>query len=125
MDRLDGMRTFVAVAEAQGFAAAGRRLGMSPPAVTRAIAALEGRIGVPLLHRTTRALRLTDAGMRFLTDCKRILVEIEEAEATAAGAYAMPRGQLALTAPVMFGRMYVAPIVLDFLKLYPQVVVRM
>ena len=125
MDRLDAMRTFVAVAEAQGFAAAGRRLATSPPAVTRAIAALEGRLGVRLMHRTTRALRLTEAGTRFLADCKRILGEIEEAETSAAGAHATPRGQLALTAPSMFGRMHVAPIVLDFLKLHPQLLIRM
>ena len=125
MDQLGTMRVFVAVAEMQGFAAAGRRLAMSPAAVTRAIAALEERIGVRLLHRTTRALRLTEAGARFLVDCKRILGDIDEAETSAAGAHAAPHGRLALTAPLMFGRLHVAPIVLDFLKLHPQVVIRM
>ena len=119
------MRVFVAVAEAQGFAPAARRLAMSPPAVTRAISALEERIGTRLLHRTTRIVRLTEAGNRFLADCKRILGEIEEAEASAAGSHAEPRGQLAVTAPVMFGRMYVAPIVLDFLAHHPRVTARM
>ena len=119
------MRVFVAVAEAQGFAPAARRLEMSPPAVTRAIAALEERIGTRLLHRTTRIVRLTEAGSRFLADCKRILGEIEEAEASAAGAHAEPRGQLGVTAPVIFGRMYVAPIVLDFLARHPRVTARM
>lgn len=119
------MRAFVAVAEGQGFAAAARRLAMSPPAVTRAIVALEDRIGTRLLHRTTRTVRLTEAGTRFLTDCKRILGELDEAEASAAGSHAEPRGRLAVTASVMFGRMYVAPIVLDFLALNPLVTARM
>ena len=119
------MRVFVAVAEAQGFAAAARRLALSPPAVTRAVSALEERIGARLLHRTTRLVRLTEAGQRFLADAKRILGEIDEAEASAAGAYAAPRGQIAVTAPVMFGRMHVAPIVLDFLERHPQVSVRL
>jgi DNA-binding transcriptional LysR family regulator len=118
------MRVFVAVAEAQGFAPAARRVGMSPPAVTRAIAALEERIGTRLLHRTTRIVRLTEAGSRFLADCKRILGELEEAEASAAGSHAEPRGLLAVTAPVMFGRMFVAPLVLDFLARHPRVTAR-
>ena len=125
MDRLESMRVFIAVAETQGFAPAARRLAMSPPAVTRAVAALEERIGTRLLHRTTRIVRLTEAGGRFLADCKRILGEIEEAEVSAVGAHAEPRGQLAVTAPVMFGRMYVAPIVLDFLARHPRVTARM
>jgi DNA-binding transcriptional LysR family regulator len=81
MDRLEAMRVFVAVAEAQGFATAARRLALSPPAVTRAVSALEERIGARLLHRTTRLVRLTEAGQRFLADAKRILGELEEAEA--------------------------------------------
>jgi DNA-binding transcriptional LysR family regulator len=124
VDRLDTMRAFVAVAEAQGFAAAARRLAMSPPAVTRAIVALEDRIGTRLLHRTTRTVRLTEAGTRFLADCKRILGELDEAEASAAGSHAEPRGRLAVTASVMFGRLYVAPVVLDFLALNPRVTAR-
>jgi DNA-binding transcriptional LysR family regulator len=125
MDRLKGMRVFVAVAEQQGFAAAARRLGLSAPAATRAVAALEARIGSRLLQRTTRALRLTEAGARYLADCKRILAEIEEAEASAAGSHRDPRGQLGVTAPVMFGRMHVAPLLLDFLDGHPQVTARL
>ncbi|WP_239470567.1 LysR family transcriptional regulator [Archangium violaceum] len=124
MDRLETMRVFVAVAEEEGFAPAARRLAMSPPAVTRAIAALEERIGTRLLHRTTRIVRLTEAGGRFLTDCKRILGEIEEAEASAAGSHTEPRGQLGVTASMMFGRMFVAPILLDFLARHPHVTAR-
>lgn len=118
------MRVFIAVAETEGFAAAARRLGMSPPAVTRSISALEDRIGTQLLQRTTRVVRLTEAGTRFLTDCKRILGEIEEAEASAAGLHAEPRGQIAVTASVNFGRMHVAPILFDFLARYPRVTMR-
>lgn len=122
MDRFEAMRAFVAVAEDGGFAAAGRALGLSPPAVTRAIAALEDRVGTRLLTRTTRVVRLTEAGTRYLADCKRILGEIEEADASAAGAHAEPRGTLNVTASVMFGRLYVAPILFDFLAQYPGVV---
>jgi DNA-binding transcriptional LysR family regulator len=124
MDRLDAMRAFAAVAEEQGFASASRRLRLSPPAVTRAVAALEDRLGARLLHRTTRVVRLTEAGTRFLADCRRILSEVEEAEAAAAGSHAEPRGQLVITAPLLFGRLHVAPIVLDFLKRHPAVAAR-
>jgi DNA-binding transcriptional LysR family regulator len=125
MDRFDSMRAFVAVADAASFAAAARQLGQSPPAITRAVAALEERIGARLLHRTTRSVRLTEAGQRYLGDARRILAEMDEAEASAAGAHAAPRGQLGVTASVMFGRMYVAPILLDFLARYPEVTARM
>jgi DNA-binding transcriptional LysR family regulator len=81
-------------------------------------------VGTRLLTRTTRVVRLTEAGTRYLADCKRILGEVEEAEASAAGAHAEPRGTLNLTASVMFGRLYVAPILFDFLETYPQVVAR-
>ncbi len=116
MDRLDSLRVFVAVADADGFAEAARRLGLSPSAVTRAVGALEERLGVQLLHRTTRSLRLTEAGARFLEDCRRILADLDEAEASAGGTHAAARGQLAITAPSTFGRLYVAPLVLDFLE---------
>ncbi|WP_027171792.1 LysR family transcriptional regulator [Methylobacterium sp. 10] len=124
MDRWQAMRVFVRVAESGGFAAAARQLNMSPPAVTRAVAALENRIGARLLTRTTRSLMLTEAGGRYLEDCRRILADMEEAEALAAGAYATPSGTLTITAPVQFGRLYVLPAVTDFLALYPAVSVR-
>jgi DNA-binding transcriptional LysR family regulator len=124
MDRLDSLRVFVAVAEAKGFAEAARRLGLSASAATRAILALEQRLGVQLLHRTTRSLRLTEAGERFLDDCRRVLADLDEAEASAGGAHAVARGELAVTAPAMFGRLHVAPILFDFLARYPQVSAR-
>jgi DNA-binding transcriptional LysR family regulator len=124
MDRLESLRVFIAVAESNGFAEAARRLGLSASAVTRAVLALEQRLGVQLLHRTTRSLRLTEAGARFLDDCRRILADLDEAEASAGGAHSVPRGQIAITAPSMFGRLYVAPVVLDFLEQHPQVSAR-
>lgn len=125
MDRFHAMQVFAAVAETESFAAAARRLGLSPPAVTRAVAGLEERIGTRLLHRTTRSVRLTDGGQRFLADCRRILAEVEEAEAAAAGQHAALRGRIAITAPVMFGRLHVAPAVLAFLDRFPQVSARL
>lgn len=115
------MQVFVAVGEAQGFAAAARRLGMSPPAVTRSISALEAQLGVKLLQRTTRIVRLTEAGARYLLDCKRLLGELEDAEQSLSGAQGQLRGQLSLTASVMFGRLFVAPVLLEFLDRHPQV----
>lgn len=121
MDRFHLMQVFVAVADTGGFAPAARKLHLSAPAVTRAVAALEEYLGVRLLHRTTRQVRLTEAGSRFLQDCRRILTEIDEAEESAAGAHRVPRGKLAVTAPVRFGFMHVAPLLLDFLQRYPGV----
>lgn len=121
MDRFQSLQVFVKVAECGGFAAAARDLGMSPPAVTRAVAALEERINTRLLIRTTRSVRLTESGERFLQDSRRILMELEEAEEAAVGSHAAPRGELRVTAPVLFGRHYVTPIIGDFLDRYPLV----
>jgi len=121
MDRFHLMNVFVAVAEEQGFAGGARRLGLSPPAVTRAVAALEDRLGVKLLTRTTRHVRATDAGARYLESARRILAEADEADEAAAGAHATPRGQLAVTAPVLFGNLFVMPGIVDFLKRHPDV----
>lgn len=119
MDRLQQMQVFAAVAEEEGFAAAARRLGQSAPAVTRAVAGLEEHLGVKLLNRTTRFVRTTEAGQRYLEDVRRILAEVEAAEEAAAGVNAEPRGQLAVTAPVMFGRRYVMPGIVEYLRRYP------
>lgn len=120
MDKLYLMTVFVAVAEEESFAGAARRLKMSPPAVTRAIATLEDRLGVKLLNRTTRYVRSTDAGLRYLDDARRIIAEVEEADEAAQGVNAEPRGHLAVTAPVLFGKMFVLPGIVDFLKCYPE-----
>lgn len=121
MDRWQAMRVFVKVADAGGFAGAARQLGMSPPAVTRAIASLEETIGTRLLVRTTRSVKLTEAGGHYLEDCRRILADISEAEAAAAGSYATPTGTLTVTAPVLFGQIYVMPILTEFLDAHPAV----
>lgn len=121
MDRWQAMKVFVKVAETKGFAEAARQLHMSPPAVTRAVAALEETIGARLLVRTTRSVTLTDAGARFFEDCSRILADLAEAEASAAGSFATPSGALTITASVMFGHQYILPIIMDYLAEYPRV----
>lgn len=123
MDRLQAMATFLAVVETGGFASAARRLTMSPSVVTRAVCELEERLGVRLLTRTTRTVRVTEAGMRYAESCRRILVDIEEADSAAAGAHALPRGQLTVTSSVNFGCMYVSPIVRDYLTRFPEVAI--
>lgn len=119
MDRFHLMTVYVAVAEEESFAGGARRLGMSPPAVTRAVASLEKRLGVNLLTRTTRFVRATDAGLRYLEHARRIVAEADEADEAVAGVNATPRGQLAVTAPLMFGRMFVTPSIVDYLRRYP------
>lgn len=121
MDRLQAMTTFVAVVDCGGFASAARKLNQSPPVVTRAVAELEERLGLRLLTRTTRVVRVTDAGDRFAEDCRRILADIEEAETAATGAHAAPRGTLTITAPVLFGQLHVTPILVSYLQQFPEV----
>jgi DNA-binding transcriptional LysR family regulator len=121
MDRIDSVAVFVEVAERRSFADAARRLGRSPTAITRAVGELEARLGVRLLNRTTRAVNVTEAGERFLAGARRVLADLDEIERAAAGEGAAPRGELRVTAPILFGRLHVAPIVLEFLGLYPDV----
>ncbi|AJA10704.1 LysR family transcriptional regulator [Sphingopyxis fribergensis] len=125
MDRLLTLEMFVAVASEGGFAAAARKLGSSPPAVTRGIAALEARLGTSLFHRSTRAVALTDAGAAFLEQARRILADLAGAERALRGAEAEPRGQLYLTAPVMFGRLHVLPVVGALMAQHRDLAVRM
>ena len=121
LDRLRELEVFVAVAEANGLARAGARLRISPPAVTRAVASLEKRLGARLFNRTTRSLSLTEAGARFLASTRRLLAELADAERDALGESAEPAGQLTVTASVSFGRMTLAPIVRSFLRQRPRV----
>jgi DNA-binding transcriptional LysR family regulator len=118
MDRLQAMKVFLKVVEAGGLAGAARQLHMSPPAVTRALAGLEERIGARLLIRSTRSLQLTEAGSRYAEDCRRILADLAESEASAAGLHATPTGTLSVTAPALFGRHYVLPILTEYLDLH-------
>jgi DNA-binding transcriptional LysR family regulator len=121
MDRLDTMTAFVAVCDANGFAAAARRLGVSPSVVTRQVAALEQHLGVRLLQRTTRAVGLTDAGRRYLERARRILAELDEAELSAQSERVEPKGTLSVAAPLLFGRLHVAPVLAQFMNAYPQI----
>ncbi len=124
MDRWHTMQVFVRVADTGGFAEAARQLNMSPPAVTRAVAALEDLIGARLFTRTTRQVKLTEVGVRYLEDCRRILADMAEAEAAAAGSHARPTGTLTVTASVLFGQIYILPILTEFLDAHDGVTVR-
>lgn len=121
MDRLEAMAAFVTVAEQRGFAAAARRLRVSPSAVTRLVAALEQHLSISLFKRTTRSVSLTDAGARYLTRARAILAEIEEAEANARSERSVPTGRFVLTAPSLFGRLHVVPAMNRYLERYAQV----
>jgi len=121
MDQIHLMRVFVAVGELESFAAAARRLGISAAAVTRAVGALEESLGVKLLLRTTRSVRLTEAGSRYLEDSRNILASLREANEAAAGVNAAPRGNLAVTAPMLFGKFFVMPCIVRYLQTYPEV----
>ncbi|MFZ6184229.1 LysR family transcriptional regulator [Nannocystis pusilla] len=122
MDRLDAMAAFVAVAELRGFAPAARKLGLSPSAVTRLVAALEERLSTRLLQRTTRSVSLTDAGARYLERARQILSDLDEAEAAVQAEQDAPTGRLVVAASVLFGRLAVAPVLSDYLARHPGVV---
>ena len=125
MDRLAAIRVFVAVADAGSLSAAGQRLGMPLTTVSRHLKALEEAVSVRLLTRTTRRLALTEPGRAYLDTCRRVLDELGTAERHLAGEKAEPHGQLALTAPILFGRLHVRPVVSAYLEAYPQMSVRM
>ena len=122
MDRLDAMAVFVAVADLHGFAAAARRLRLSPSGVTRLVAALEDRLGTRLLQRTTRSVTLTDAGARYLERARRILADVGEAEDAAQAERTAPKGRFVVSAPNVFGRLHVAPLMCAYLSRYPEVI---
>ena len=115
------MQAFVTVADLKGFAAAARKLRLSPSGVTRLIAALEDRLGARLLQRTTRSVTLTDVGARSLERIRRILGDVEEAEGAVEGERMRPGGRLVVSAPVGFGRLHVSPVMSAYLLRYPEV----
>ncbi len=121
MDRIDAMQAFVAVADLSGFAPAARKLGLSASAITRLVAGLEERLGARLLQRTTRSVTLTDVGERYLERARRILSDVEEAEASAQAERTQPSGRLVVSAPLVFGRLHVSPMMSAYLKQYPAV----
>lgn len=124
MDRFHTMQVFVEVAKQQSFVAASEILGLSAPATTRSIADLENRLGVKLFNRTTRVVRLTESGEKFLHDTKQILERLAEAENATQGIYTKPSGTLTITAPVLFGEKHIMPIVNEYLALHPNVSVK-
>jgi DNA-binding transcriptional LysR family regulator len=125
MDRLDAMKVFQMAVEVGSLSGAGRKLGMPLATVSRKLSDLEAHLKARLLVRSTRKLTLTDAGRAYFTSCKRILEDVQEAEHVASGEYTAPKGELIVTAPVVFGRLHVLPIVAEFLDAYPQVDVRL
>lgn len=125
MDRLDSLRIFVAVANLGSFAEAARRLRLSPSAVTRAVAELENRLGVTLIARTTRSLRLTERGEIHLQSCRQMLEDYDQAVRRVRGENSEPRGGMKVAAPVVFGRLHVLPIVNALLDAHPMLSVHL
>lgn len=125
MDRLEAMSLFVAAVEAGSLSAAARRFGIPLATVSRKVSDLERHLNTRLLNRSTRRLTPTDAGEAYLAACRRILDDVGEAERAAAGEYSAPTGELAITAPVVFGRLHVLPVITGFLAAYPDVDIRL
>jgi DNA-binding transcriptional LysR family regulator len=125
MDRLEAMSLLIAVAEAGSLSAAGRKLGVPLPTVSRKISDLESHLNTRLLTRSTRKLALTDSGAAYVAAARRILDEVSEAERAASGEHAAPRGDLVITAPVVFGRLHVLPVIAEFLTQWPEINVRL
>lgn len=120
MDKLDAMAIFVAVVQDGGFSAAARRLGVSAPVVTRAVSELEAAMNVRLLVRTTRVVKVTEVGERYAQDCRRVLGELQDIELAASGSHGAVRGKLVVSASVMYGRLQLNQVVLEYLKRYPE-----
>ena len=125
MDRLEAMTLLLTVVDAGSLSAAGRRLGAPLATVSRKISDLEKHLRTQLLIRSTRRLDLTDAGRAYVAACRRILDQVEEAERAASGEYSAPRGDLIVTAPIVFGRLHLLPIAVAFLKAYPAIDLRL
>jgi len=125
MDRLEAMTILLRVVEKGSFSAASRALGIPLATVSRKVGELEAHLGTRLLVRTTRKVALTDAGAVYVNSARRILEELAETERAAAGEFNAPRGELILTAPVLFGRLHILPIVTGFLEVYPEISIRL
>ncbi|MAL80752.1 MAG: LysR family transcriptional regulator [Sneathiella sp.] len=125
MNRLEAMSTLVAAVDAGSFSAAGRKLGLPVATVSRRVSNLESYLKTKLVIRTSRRLELTDAGRSYIVACREILASVYAAEQDAAGEYAAPVGDLTVSAPIVFGRLRLTPVITDFLKSYPDVNVRL
>jgi DNA-binding transcriptional LysR family regulator len=125
MDRLEAMVMFLTAIEKGSLSAAAREMRVPVPTLSRKVADLEVLLKTKLLTRTTRQLILTDAGVAYAAAARRVLEQVDEAERQAAGEFTTPRGELVITAPVLFGRLHVLPVVADFLAQFPEVNVRL
>lgn len=125
LDRLEVMTLLLRVVEKGSFSAASRDLRMPLATLSRKVSELEAHLGTRLLIRTTRKSALTDAGAAYATSARRILEEVDETERIAAGEFHAPRGELVLTAPILFGRLHILPVVTEFLAAYPEINVRL
>lgn len=125
MDRLEAMSILLVAVEAGSLSAAGRRLGMPLATVSRKVSDLEAHLKTRLFERSTRQLALTEAGRSYVAACKRILEDVGEAERVASGEYRAPKGGLTLTAPIVFGRLHLLPITMEFLEAYPDIDIRL
>lgn len=121
MDRLDAMSVFAAIVDGGSLSAAGRRLNVPLATVSRKLADLEAHLKTRLITRSTRKLVLTDTGRDYLAACRQILEQVDEAERTASGAYAMVKGQVVVAAPIVFGRLHGVPVATAFLEAHPEV----
>ena len=125
MDRIEAMTTLLAVVEAGSLSAASRKLGVPLPTVSRRIAELEAHLKTQLLNRSSRRITLTDAAESYVQACRRILEDVDEAERVVSGEYRAPKGELAVTASMAFGRIHVIPVAAAFLKAYPDILLRL
>jgi len=125
MDRFESMSLLIHVVEAGSISSAARKLGMPLATVSRKLAELETHIKTRLVIRSTRGLTLTDAGRDYVAASRRILEDVEQAERSAAGEYIVPKGEMVVTAPIVFGRLHVLPVMTEFLKAYPEINVRL
>lgn len=125
MDRIDAMSVLHAVVAAGSLSGAGRRLGIPLSTVSRKVSDLEAHLGARLLVRSTRSIGLTEAGKAYVVATRRILEDLAEAERAAAGEYAVVKGEMVITAPIVFGRLHMVPVVTDFLRSYPETDVRL
>lgn len=125
MNRLEAMSTLLAAVDAGSLSAGSRKLGLPLATVSRRVSDLEAVLHTKLLLRTSRRLELTDAGRSYVAACREILAAVDQAERTAAGEYAAPRGEIVVTAPIVFGRLHMLPVIVDFLEAYPDIDVRL
>lgn len=125
VDRLDAMSVLVAVVKTGSFSAASRKLDVPVATISRKISELETHLKTRLLIRSSRKMKLTDAGRSYVEACKQILEKVDEAERVAAGEYTEPKGDLAITSPDVFGRLHLLPVVLEFMAAYPDINVRL